>query len=311
LTNSNVLSLFLPVRVFHNIRNALYDARIVVSDVSDDLRNLEPLDNMSSAGRTTRQPVSRNDNDDDDDDNNNNRRRRGAAAAVGFPVWCGLLLGALAIAVAVAVLAISVRHEKNDECSYECTGDDRDRWWCPEAFTTDPSQIGPYCTPPVYSPLATGGEYYMCYWGSCIYFKEWGPMDDYPCWTTWGQTGDYWPHPGPRHCNDMISDTFPNKDRFESMVFCENLLHPVCIIYDKCSFYSFVSEAPLLKKRDGGDAEYRIALDRIKAITDTNTSIFAWGAAKAAENGRLHDSSARPAPISHSTTRRKGIAKKP
>jgi hypothetical protein len=204
-----------------------------------------------------------NDNDSYLDDSEGGMRYR-----YSIPMWAGSLFALMTFLLAAGCLAAIVLHHRADKDAYECNSDDKDRWFCPAIFEEDDEE----CALLPYNDWADGGEFNTCFFGICVYFKEWSPVPSWPCFTD----GDI-PIGGVSHCLDFISDSYPKKDRLRITVFC-NDGSATCVFSDLCAQYDASVEDLSIASHSKVSKSGTVT---IPALNGTN--FYLYGSRKAAE----------------------------
>ena len=192
-------------------------------------------------------------------------------------IWSTNFFVMLIFILAAATLAVVVFHYRHDADSYVCNEDDRDRWHCNSVFEADTDD----CVDMSYRDWATGGTFQMCYFDICIYFKDWGPMDAFPCFG-----GELYPEAGKDHCLDFIDrDNYTKWSRLETVLFCLDDSTAVCVYRDACSHYGVIdtdSEVDEESTKLNGQSLSQSVLDRLAAMN--GTGLYVYGSQQAVKN---------------------------
>lgn len=137
-----------------------------------------------------------------------------------------------------SLILLSILFARSDDHNKPCKDDDG-RWKCEGPFQSDPPPEE--CPRILYSPIAFGFEFELCWFGQCTYFKEANPISlDWPCIGPDNTRAELKIH-GAGHCLDYISNQDQNKTRFTSFLTCFND-DALCVYHEKCAEYSWITD---------------------------------------------------------------------
>lgn len=152
-----------------------------------------------------------------------------------FSVFCWIVSFLFLLTL---LILISIMFANQNDHAEPCRSDDG-RWKCEGPFQGNPSEEE--CPPILYSPVAFGVEFELCWFGQCTYFKEANPISlDWPCVGPDDTRAELKIHAA-KHCLDYISNADTNKTRFQALFVCFGN-DGLCIFHEKCSEYSWISD---------------------------------------------------------------------
>ncbi len=153
--------------------------------------------------------------------------------------WALFILGLVVATLGIITLTlVAIAFGSHDD---PCDNDDENFWKCPNVFDLFPPVED--CVEILYSSIATGIEFNLCYFGQCTYFKEAEVVLDWACAGIDSGRAETKLH-GAKHCLDLISDGYSEKHHFQAVLVCIGG-DALCWYHDACARYAFISEFDL------------------------------------------------------------------